>query len=250
MEPVIETENLTKSYGILPVLDKISFRAQRGEFISIIGPSGCGKTTLLKIIGGLLEPTAGEIKIQGKPVELALKQKQFGFMFQNPVLLPQRNILKNVALPLEILGDKNPQEKSKDLLKIVGLECFGNYYPGQLSRGMQQRAAIARTLIFKPSILLLDEPFGALDEITRNQMNLELLRIRQAENAASTVILVTHSMSEAVFLSDKVIVLSQRPARIEGVIDINLPRPRKIEMKSSMEYFNLIECLRKTLKAD
>ena len=249
MNEILEVKEITKYYNNLHVLDKISFRVQEGKFVSIIGPSGCGKTTLLKIIGGLIKPTEGKIKVGGKPVGLALKQRQFGFVSQYPVLLPWRNAIKNVELPLEILGNKNSKSLSKDLLKVVGLTSFENYYPNQLSGGMQQRAVIARALIFEPPILLMDEPFGALDEITRNYMGLELLRIWQAKKTkTSTVIFVTHSIAEAIFLSDRVIVLSKRPAKIEKIIDIDLPRPRTTEMKSSQKYFDLIECLRKTIK--
>jgi NitT/TauT family transport system ATP-binding protein len=251
MKEILEIQEVTKYYNNLHVLDKISFRVNEGEFISIIGPSGCGKTTLLKIIGGLIEPSSGKIKIKEDFIEAGFKKRQFGFVFQNPVLLPWRNVMKNIELPLEILGIKNPKTSSKDLLKLVGLEGFEKYYPHQLSGGMQQRVAIARALIFEPSILLMDEPFGALDEITRNYMGLELLRIWQAEIVkTSTIIFVTHSIPEAVFLSDRVIILSQRPAKIEKIINIDLPRPRKIEMKSSQKYFNLIECLRESLKID
>lgn len=251
MNEILELKEVIKYYDSLPVLDKISFRAQEGEFVSLIGPSGCGKTTLLKIIGGLIEPSEGEIKIDGKPAGAALKRRQFGFVFQEPVLLPWRNVIKNIELPLEILGNKNSKSLSKDLLKVVGLEGFENYYPNQLSGGMQQRTAIARALVFEPRILLMDEPFGALDEIIRNYMGLELLRIWQAEKTkTSTVIFVTHSIPEAVFLSDRVIVISKRPAKIEKIIDIDLLRPRTTEMKSSKKYIELIECLRKVLKAD
>lgn len=249
MSPILKAEKLIKYYGDLHVLNNINFDVNEGDFVSIIGPSGCGKTTLLKIIGGLMKPTEGRIKILEEPVESALKQRKFGFVFQNPVLLPWRNVIKNIELPLEIASDKNYNNLPKDLLKIVGLEDFGEYYPNQLSGGMQQRVAIARALIFEPSILLMDEPFGALDEITRNQMNSELLRIWQAETEkTSTVIFITHSIPEAVFLSDRVIVLSKRPAHIEKIIDVNLPRPRNTETKQSKKYIDLIECLRKALK--
>lgn len=248
---MLEVKEVTKYYNNLHVLDKISFQVNEGEFVSVIGPSGCGKTTLLKIISGLTKPTAGKIEFQGKPTGFTAKKGCFGFVFQNPVLLPWRNVIKNIELPLEILGNKNQKNSAKDLINLVGLEGFENYYPNQLSGGMQQRVAIARSLIFEPKILLMDEPFGALDEINRNYMGLELLRIWQAEKTrTSTVIFVTHSIPEAVFLSDRVIVLSKRPAKIEKIIDIDLPRPRTTEMKSSQKYFDLIECLRKILKAD
>jgi len=238
---VIEVKDLTKNYGKLQVLDKINFTVKKGEFVSIIGPSGCGKTTLLKILAGLRLPSEGAIKVYGK----------FGFVFQDPTLLPWRTSLKNIELPLEIFGHNNSSRSSEELLRLVGLTGFENFYPKQLSGGMQQRVAIARALIFNPAILLMDEPFGALDEITRNRMNLELLRILgQERKTISAVIFVTHSIAEAVFLSDRVIVLSKRPSRLEKIIKINLARPRKTEMKRSKNYLAHVECLRKTLKAD
>lgn len=251
MSPLLEIQELTKDYDKLLVLDRISFQVSKGEFISVIGPSGCGKTTLLKIIGGLIAPTSGEIRLHGEPLKIASRKRQFGFVFQNPVLLPWRNVKNNVELPLEIIGDKKTKDPSKNLLKIVGLDGFEDYYPDQLSGGMQQRAAIARALIFEPPILLMDEPFGSLDEITRSRMNLELLRIWQSETiATSTIVLVTHSIPEAVFLSDKIVVLSKRPAKIAKIIEIDLPRPRNNGIKSSKKYLDLIECLRKTLDTE
>ncbi|MDP2925460.1 MAG: ABC transporter ATP-binding protein [Nanoarchaeota archaeon] len=251
MESIIKVENISKNYDKLPVLDNINLSVKEGEFVSIIGPSGCGKTTLLKILGGLIPATSGDIKIRGSPVKVALERREFGFVFQNPILLPWRTALKNTELPLEIFGNNNPQISSKKLLKIVGLEGFENYYPKELSGGMQQRIAIARALTFEPAILLMDEPFGALDEITRNKMNLELLRVWKEEKATiSAVIFVTHSIPEAVFLSDKIIILSKRPAKIEKVLEINLPRPRKVEVKYSKKYIGLVKCIREILKED
>jgi len=251
MNPTIEIKEITKYYNDLLVLDKINFRVREGEFVSVIGPSGCGKTTLLKIIGGLTKSNEGKVKIGEDTAEIALKKRKFGFVFQNPVLLPWRNVVKNIELPLEIMGSKNSKKTPHALLKIVGLEGFEKYYPNQLSGGMQQRVAIARALIFEPSILLMDEPFGALDEITRSHMNSELLRIWQKEEEkTSTIIFVTHSISEAVFLSDRVIVLSKRPAKIEAIINIDLPKPRTARIKNSKEYFYLIKCLTKILKTN
>lgn len=251
MKPVLSVRKITRYYDKLHVLDKISFDVQEGEFVSIIGPSGCGKTTLLKILGGLIQPTRGEIKVRNDSIKIALEKREFSFVFQNPVLLPWRTVFQNTHLPLEILDNKNSQEIPKVLLKLVGLEGFENFYPKELSGGMQQRVAIARALTIEPSILLMDEPFGALDEITRNNMNLELLRIwKEEKTTISSIIFVTHSVPEAVFLSDKVIVLSKRPAKIEKIAKINLPRPRKTEMKYSKRYIKLIECLRKILKED
>ncbi|MEW6408461.1 MAG: ABC transporter ATP-binding protein [Patescibacteria group bacterium] len=251
MKPIVKVRNITKYYNDLHVLDKISFNVDCEEFVSIIGPSGCGKTTLLKIISGLIKPTKGEIIINEGSIEIALKRKEFGLVFQNPVLLPWRNTLKNIELPLEILNYKSSGNSSKKLLEIVGLKDFENFYPNELSGGMQQRVAIARALIFEPSILLMDEPFGALDEITRDKMNLELLRIwKERKSATSTIIFVTHSIPEAVFLSDRIIVLSERPAIVEKIIEVNLPKPRTSEIKYSRRYIELIKCIRKLLKKD
>lgn len=251
MESIVKIRGLTKYFNNLHVLDKISLDVKRGEFISIIGSSGCGKTTLLKIIGGLLRPTEGEVKINTCTPETALKRKEIGFVFQNPVLFPWRNVIKNVELPLEILNYKDSRELPQRLLKIVGLEEFENFYPKELSGGMQSRVAIARALAFEPSILLMDEPFGALDEITRDKMNLELLRILKEERTIiSTTIFITHSISEAVFLSDRIIILSQRPAKVEKIISVDLPWPRRTEVKYSEKYIELIECIKKILKED
>jgi len=251
MRPIIEVKKITKYYNNLHVLDEISFDIDKGDFVSIIGPSGCGKSTLLKIISGLIKPAKGDAIIKGNPAGIALKKREFGLVFQNPVLLPWRNALKNVELPLEILNYKSSRNSPRKLLKVVGLKGFEDFYPKELSGGMQQRIAIARALAFEPSILLMDEPFGALDEITRNHMNLELLRIwKEKKTITSTIIFITHSIPEAIFLSDKIIVLSHRPAKVEKIINVELPRPRKIEIKYSNEYIKLIECIRKLLEED
>jgi len=228
--------------GQIEVLENINFSVQDNEFISIIGPSGCGKTTLLRVIGGLLKPTHGEILIKGRTVDEARKNKEFGFVFQNPVLLPWRTVLGNVRLPLEIIGiNSSPREKMNgrimELLALVGIIDFKDNYPHQLSGGMQQRAAIARALSFNPSILLMDEPFGALDEITRDRMVLELLRIW--ESAKHTIVFVTHSIREAVLLSDKIVILSKRPAEIIGILKVDLPRPRKTSLRYTEEFLSL-----------
>ena len=251
MSSIIEVQDLSKYYGKHLVYEKLNFDVKEGEFLSIIGPSGCGKTTLLKILGGLIEHSSGNISINGQPVKNALKARKLGFVFQNPVLLPWRISSSNIELPLEIQGINNSPKLSEELLKIVGLEGFENYYPGELSGGMQQRVAIARALAFKPLILMMDEPFGALDEITRNHMNLELLRIWKEEKASiSTVIFVTHSIPQAVFLSDRILVLSAGPSKIEEIVDIDLPRPRTTEMKHSKSYIEFMEHLRKIIGED
>jgi NitT/TauT family transport system ATP-binding protein len=251
MEQVVTASNITKFYSQCHVLDSISFHVRQGEFVSVVGPSGCGKTTLLKIIGGLAYPSEGGVYVNGMSAITAREKGKIGFVFQSPVLLPWRNVLKNVELPLEITGSKNPHEVSKRLLKIVGLDTFENSYPNELSGGMQQRVAIARALTSDPSLLLMDEPFGALDELTRDRMNLELLRIwKEEKTMISSVVFVTHSIPEAVFLSDRIIVMSERPASLKGIVRVNLPRPRHTKMKYSKKYIRLVECIRKMLKED
>jgi len=242
----IDVQHIKHSYNSLSVLDNISLQITEGEFISIIGPSGCGKTTLLKILGGLLLPFHGNIIVKNNSLDVAVKRRDFGFIFQNPVLLPWRTVLQNIELPLEIIGDQTPLKESEKLLELLGLKDFGKYYPKALSGGMKQRVAIARALVFNPDILLMDEPFGALDELTRERLNLELLRIW--EQTRKTIIFITHSISEAVFLSNRVIVLSERPAKIIGTRDIDLPFPRTIAIKQSNEYFQHITWLRNQLK--
>ena len=217
----------------------LCFEVYDNDFITIIGPSGCGKTTLLKIIGGLLKPSKGEVFVDGKSAIQARKEAKFGFVFQDPVLLPWRSAIENVNLPIEILGARK-REDIKDpmeLLKLVGLEGFEHSYPRELSGGMQQRVAIARALVFDPEILLMDEPFGAIDEITREKLNLELLRI--CAEAKKTVIFITHSVPEAIFLGNKCVVLSERPARLKTVIDIDLPQRTK-HTKETLEFVKLV----------
>ncbi len=251
MDTIISLKKIEKYFNGLHVLQNVTFDVEDGEFISIIGPSGCGKTTLLKIIGGLTQSSKGTLSVKNGPVEIARQKREFGFVFQKPVLLPWRNVLENTQLPLEILGRNHSVEIPTHLLKLVGLEGFEKFYPNELSGGMQQRVAIARALSFEPSILLMDEPFGALDEVTRDRMNLELLGIWKKEKSTiSSVVFVTHSVPEAVFMSDKVVVLSARPGSVQQVINIDLPRPRKTEMKYSKRYLELVRCLRKALKEE
>lgn len=232
----------------LEVLDSISFSAKKNEFIAIIGPSGCGKTTLLKIMCGLIKPLKGKISIDKQTPEKARKKRMFGFVFQNESLLPWKTVLENVYLPMEIIKRKKPAETEKysQLLKLVGVSEFENYLPSQLSIGMKQRVAIARTLSFNPKILLMDEPFSALDEIRRDQLNYELLQIWK--KIKHTIIFVTHSISEAIFLADKIIVLSKRPARVKEIVKVNLPRPRILEMKDSYEFIELKKHIRTILE--
>ncbi|MDA0274709.1 MAG: ABC transporter ATP-binding protein [Actinobacteria bacterium] len=212
-------------------LADINFNVRRGEFISIVGPSGCGKTTLLNILAGLISKTEGSASVSGREVTKPLSE--IGMVFQAPTLLPWRTILENLMIPIEVQKRNKTEYKAiaADLLKLVGLDGFENKYPNELSGGMQQRAGICRALIHSPSVLLMDEPFGALDAMTREYMNLELLRIWKESN--QTIALVTHSITEAVFLSDRVIVMSPRPGRIAEIINIELPRPRTLEMMTS-----------------
>jgi NitT/TauT family transport system ATP-binding protein len=212
-------------------LADIDFRVRRGEFVSVVGPSGCGKTTLLKILAGLISRTEGGVSIAGHDVTKPLPE--VGMVFQAATLLPWRTILENVMVPAEIqkLDRTAHRAKAMELIEMVGLLGFEDKYPYELSGGMQQRAGICRALVHDPAVLLMDEPFGALDAMTREYMNVELLRIWQEK--AATIVLVTHSISEAVFLSDRVIVMSPRPGRITEIIDIDLGRPRDLSVMNS-----------------
>lgn len=226
-------------------LEKVDLHVEAGSFASIIGPSGCGKSTLLRLIAGLMKPFAGTVTLGGESPSAARRDKSLGFVFQSPTLMPWRTVRENVELPQDITGRKDRRAESARaaaLIELVGLKGFENALPHELSGGMQQRAAIARALVLKPDVLLLDEPFGALDEITRQRMNLELLRI-WAESGTSAL-LVTHSIAEAVFMSDKVYVMSARPGRITSVIDVNLPRPRKLDDMRTPAFFDCVNRVR------
>jgi NitT/TauT family transport system ATP-binding protein len=246
--PMLEVRDLSKVYrsrqDTVSAIDRLSFSASRGEFISIIGPSGSGKSTLLKIIGDLLDPTSGSVAVDGRSAHEARLQGMFSFVFQNPVLLPWRRVIDNVRLPLEILGrhSRDPEQ----LLQMVGLAGFERRYPRELSGGMQHRAALARALTFDPQLLLMDEPFGALDEFTRDALNLQLLQIWQSTGV--TILFVTHSIAEALFLSDRVIVLSARPARMKQVLAVPFPRPRPESLKESEQFQEVVRSLREELE--
>jgi NitT/TauT family transport system ATP-binding protein len=218
----------------------LSVRSQ--EFVSIVGPSGCGKSTLLRIIAGLAAPSEGTVEMGGTPV--TGPRRDIGMVFQSPVLLPWRTIVKNVLVPAEVIGhdSRAAEVRARELLDLVGLGRFADKYPTELSGGMRQRVSIARALMHDPSTLLMDEPFGALDAMTRESMNLELLRIWQASR--KTVILVTHSIEEAVFLADRVIVISSRPGTIYETIDVRLPRPRTTQTRAEPEFVRLANHLR------
>jgi NitT/TauT family transport system ATP-binding protein len=231
-------------------LENINLEVQSGEFISLLGPSGCGKSTLLRIIGDLTPPTSGTALVNGKPAAQARRDRDYGMAFQQATLYDWRTVTQNVQLPLEIMGytrDKR-ETRAQEMLKLVQLEDFGKHYPWQLSGGMQQRVAIARALSFSPSILLMDEPFGALDEMTRERMQLELLSIWS--QTKTTVVFVTHSIPEAVFLSNRVVVMSPRPGRISGLVEIDMPQPRNFETRESPRFFEKITEVRECLRHD
>ncbi len=242
--PSIELLGVSKRFhagaGEVEAVRDVSLRVERGEFVSIIGPSGCGKSTTLRIVADLTPPTAGIVRVEGGSASDARRARRFGMVFQDPVLLPWRTLDKNVALPLEVAGIRPSAapRRPQDLIKLVGLQGFEHMLPSQLSGGMRQRAAIARALVLDPSILLLDEPFGALDEFTRQRLNLDLLRIWSESD--TTALLVTHSISEAVLLSDRVVVMTNRPATISTIIRVDLPRPRTLAALRSREAFEII----------
>jgi NitT/TauT family transport system ATP-binding protein len=252
--PIIAIDHVSKVYesggGAVTALQDVSLSVAPGEFIALIGPSGCGKSTLMRLIGDLAQPSAGTIRVKGKTPDQARLDRDYGIVFQAPVLYEWRTVRKNVELPLEVMGRPAAQrrERVQAMLGLVGLRDFGEAYPWQLSGGMQQRVSIARALAFAPSILLMDEPFGALDEITRERMQAELLGIWGGAESDTTVIFVTHSIPEAVFLSDRVVVMSPRPGRIEQVVTIDLARPRTIATRESPRFFELVTAVREGLR--
>jgi len=229
-------------------LTGVNLEIYKGEFIALLGPSGCGKTTLLRSVADLQQPSSGDIHIQGQtPKEIRLQQK-FGFVFQQPVLLDWRKVKKNIELPMEIMG-YSKEERSKradEMLEMVGLTEFANHYPRQLSGGMQQRANIARAFSLDPYVLLMDEPFSALDEFTKEKLYEDLLRVWRATN--KTILFVTHNIQEAVFLSDRVCVLSPHPGRLSAVVDIDLPRPRTLEVKDTPHFTELVAKVRNSFE--
>jgi NitT/TauT family transport system ATP-binding protein len=241
----------------LHALSGIDLTVGRDEFVSIIGPSGCGKSTLLRIVGGLQTPTSGRVVIDGRPPRDLQRDKQLGFVFQDPSLLPWRNVVENVRLPLQVnrqgrqQGTRKQEQMTADsLVDAVGLGEFQRYYPHQLSGGMQQRVALARALVTAPSVLLMDEPFGALDEITRTAMRYELMRVWRsaAGDSGCTVIFVTHSIAEAVLLSDRVVVMTPQPGRIAATLDIDLPRPRTEDIETDPAFVEYTHHLRSLLR--
>jgi NitT/TauT family transport system ATP-binding protein len=233
----------TREGNDIHALTDANFAIEEGEFVTVVGPSGCGKSTLLKILAGILRRTTGDVTLGGRPVDGP--SRDVGVVFQAPVLLPWRNVLENVMLPVEIQKRDRVafERRALDYLKLVGLEGFERKYPNELSGGMQQRVGISRALVHEPALLLMDEPFGALDAMTREAMNLELLRIWK--ESRKTVLLVTHSIPEAVFLADRVIVMTPRPGRISEIIEIDLPRPRSLKMINSEAFGRYVMAIRR-----
>jgi NitT/TauT family transport system ATP-binding protein len=249
-DAVVSLRDVTKSFGAggVTALQSIDLDVLPGEFVSLIGPSGCGKSTLLRVVGDLVDATAGEVVVNGKSARQARRDGDYGIVFQDAVLYDWRTVAKNIALPLELLGwDRAKREQRvEELLGLVELQGFGGHHPWQLSGGMQQRVSIARALSFSPALLLMDEPFGALDEMTRERLNSELLRIW--EMSGSTVMFVTHSIAEAVFLSTRVVVMSRRPGRISAIVEIDLPQPRNADTREEPRFFELVTEVRDRLR--
>ncbi len=247
---VVQLRGVSKEFGRghVQALTGIDLDIRPGEFVSLIGPSGCGKSTLLRIVGDLIQPSSGEVVVNGKSAHQARADRDYGIVFQDAVLFDWRTVEKNISLPLEMMrwDRRRRAERVRELVDLVELKGFERHHPWQLSGGMQQRVSIARALSFDPALLLMDEPFGALDELTRERLNLELLRIW--ERSGSTVIFVTHSISEAVFLSTRVAVMSARPGRIVGVVDVDLPQPRTTETREEPRFAELIREVRRLLR--
>jgi len=249
---VVEVVDLAKTYparsGPVRALEQVSFDVREREFVTVVGPSGCGKSTALKIVAGLVPRSSGTVKVFGEPV--AGPVADIGMVFQAPVLLKWRTVLDNVLFSIDILRRDRRQylEPTHALLRLVGLEGFEKAYPRELSGGMQQRVAIARALIHDPTLLLMDEPFGALDVMTREQMNLELMRIWS--ESQKTTILITHSIQEAVFLADRVVVMTPRPGRVAALVDVDLPRPRLPEARLSPRFLELSQQVGKLIGLD
>lgn len=248
---LIQVQHISVNYpttsGVLVALRDVTFDVARGEFVSVIGPSGCGKSTLLNVIGSVLEPSNGQVMVNGLPLNAIDRRNLVGFVFQEDVLLPWRSVVENVRLPLEVLGRESDVLKRGPLqyLALVGLLDFKNAYPKELSGGMKQRVGIARALVSEPPLLLMDEPFSALDEITRVDMNLELQRIWL--ETGKTIVFVTHSINEAVFLSNRLVVLTPRPGQVATIIEVDLPHPRLLDTFVSEEFLKLTSLVREYL---
>ncbi len=250
---IVSAKNLNLTFqtndGPVHALSDVELEVQKGDFVSFIGPSGCGKTTFLRIIADLEKPTGGSISVNGMSPEEARKQRAYGYVFQAASLLPWRTIENNIAVPLEIIGlsAAEKRERIDRVLELVDLANFGKKYPWQLSGGMQQRASIARALAFEADLLLMDEPFGALDEIVRDHLNEQLLQLW--ENTNKTICFVTHSIPEAVYLSTKIVVMSPRPGRVTDIIESTLPKERPLEIRESKEFLEIAHRVREGLRA-
>ena len=244
---VVKVAGVTKQFGQTTALQGIDLEIAEREFVSLIGPSGCGKSTLLRIVADLIDPSAGTVTVNGKPARQARTDRDYGIVFQDPVLYDWRTVAKNVALPLEMARwpRQKRAERVREMLELVELQGFESHRPWQLSGGMQQRVSIARALSFDPPLLLMDEPFGALDEMTRERMNMELLKIWEA--SGSTIVFVTHSIAEAVFLSTRVVVMSPRPGRVSELIPVDLPLPRLATTREEPRFFELVTRVREAL---
>jgi NitT/TauT family transport system ATP-binding protein len=252
LDAAIILREVSKTFGdgnsVTEALSSINLSIMPGEFFSVVGPSGCGKTTMLRLVAGLVEPSVGEVLVRGRPAQTARLNREYGMVFQQPVLLDWRTAIGNVMLPLEIIGSRLSERRNQafQALELVGLSGFEHRYPWQLSGGMQQRVAIARALVLRPSLLLMDEPFGALDALTREALQAELTNLWNDLDA--TVMFITHSIPEAVFLSDRVAVMSSRPGRIQDIIEIPLARPRTNETRTIYEFFDLVQKVRACLE--
>lgn len=250
--PVLEAINLHKKYTstrqgtILPAIQDVSFSLAPGEFLCIVGPSGCGKTTLLRLLAGLIQPDQGEVRLHGEP--LRQPSDKIGLVFQKANLMPWRTVADNILLPLQVRHQslEGAARRVEEALAMVGLADFARSYPRELSGGMQQRVSIARALVYQPEILLLDEPFGALDALTRETLNVQLMELWEASR--KTVVMVTHNIREAIFLADRVLVLSQRPGRVVDSITVNFPRPRRLSLLYNSDFAELAYRLRQAIQ--
>jgi NitT/TauT family transport system ATP-binding protein len=249
-QTVVQLSGVSKEFGQggVVALQDVDLEIAPGEFVSLIGPSGCGKSTLLRIVGDLIQPSTGTVVVNGKSAHQARVDRDYGIVFQDAVLFDWRTVARNIGLPLELAGwsREKRRQRVQEMLELVELTGFDGHHPWQLSGGMQQRVSIARALSFDPPLLLMDEPFGALDEMTRERMNLELLRIW--EQSGGTIIFVTHSIAEAVFLSTRVVVMSPRPGSIVDVVDVDLPQPRTVDTRENPRFFELVTEVREALR--
>ncbi len=252
--PTIVVDSVRKVFGRrspVVAVDDVSFNVPTGQFVSLLGPSGCGKSTLLRLMSGLDTVTGGAITVNGMSPQEARRRRDFGVVFQTPVLFDWRTVKENIALPLELMGYPRAEikQRTQELLELVGLADFRDKRPYQLSGGMQQRVAIARALTFRPKFLMMDEPFGALDAMTRDRMATELLRI-WSDSPGTTVVFITHSIPEAVLLSDRIVLLTSHPGRVLQIMDIDLPRPRTEEIRESDEFAHVENRIRHLLFAE